>query len=238
MDEITRFECVRQALDEVAEPERRDHLQRYFKTSKGEYGEGDRFRGVRVPMVRKVAKQFRDIDLMIVVKLLRSPYHEDRLTSLLIMIDKFDRGDAKLQNQIFQLYLDNTTHINNWDLVDTSAPQVVGAYLQEKDREILINLAKSGVIWERRIAMLSTYHFIKQDEFKDALRIADLLLTDKEDLIHKAVGWMLREIGNRDRQTEEEFLKPRYNQMPRTMLRYAIEKFPPQMRKAYLNGEI
>ena len=229
---------IRQALINFAEPGRKEQQERYFKTGEGEYGAGDIFRGVRVPKVRKVAKQFQGVSLDVVEELLHSKYHEDRQTALFILVNKFPKANDSMRERIFKLYLNNTDFINNWDLVDGSAAHIVGAYLLDKDKHILRTLAHSEFLWERRIAMLSTLHYIKQNQFKATFQIADILLNDDEDLIHKAVGWMLREVGNRSIEAEEEFLKPRYHTMPRTMLRYAIEKFPETKRRAYLNGKI
>lgn len=214
------------------------HSQRFFKTGPGEYGEGDRFRGIRVPQIRSVAKEFRHSSVADAVGLLESQYHEDRLCALFLLVHHFKKGDATLQKRVYDLYLKNTDHINNWDLVDSSAEHIVGAYLFEKSRKPLYTLAKSRSLWERRISIMATFHFIRRSDFDDTLRLSDLLLHDKEDLIHKAVGWMLREIGNRNQRVAEEFLQARYARMPRTMLRYAIEKFDEQKRRKYLNGEV
>lgn len=212
-------------------------LQRFFKTGIGEYGEGDMFRGIRVPVLRKLVIAAQAISLEQVEELLHSSYHEDRLLALLILVRKYNKTEATEQAAIYQLYLANTQFINNWDLVDASAHYIVGAYLNDKSQRPLDRLARSHSMWERRIAMMATFYFIKREQFDTALRIAKILLKDKEDLIHKAVGWMLREIGQRDIQKEEEFLMEHYQTMPRTMLRYAIEKFPEKKRKAYLKRE-
>jgi 3-methyladenine DNA glycosylase AlkD len=230
-------ETVQHALANLADPTIAEHSQRFFKTGPGEYGEGDRFRGVRVPILRTVARQFDPLSLSEVERLLHSPFHEDRLTALLILVRQFGRKGADRQ-AIYDLYRRNTAFINNWDLVDSSAPQIVGGFLADKPRAILDDLAISDSLWERRIAIMATMHFIKSGQFEDTLRLARVLLHDKEDLIHKAVGWMLREVGNRDRTVEEAFLAQTYRTMPRTMLRYAIEKFPEDKRKAYLLGGI
>jgi 3-methyladenine DNA glycosylase AlkD len=212
--------------------------QRFFKTEPGEYGEGDIFIGIKVPVLRKLAKEYLDLALKDTRKILRSKYHEVRLLALLIMVGQFSRGDEKKKKSIYELYLKNTRYINNWDLVDLSAYHIVGPYLMDKSREPLFELANSGSLWERRIAIMSTFYFIKNNEFTDTLEIAGILLSDAEDLIHKAVGWMLREIGKRQLKTEEAFLKRNYKIMPRTMLRYAIEKFPEPKRKRYLKGTV
>jgi 3-methyladenine DNA glycosylase AlkD len=212
--------------------------QRFFKTGPGEYGEGDIFLGIKVPVLRKLAKEYFDLPLKEVKPILRSKYHEIRLLSLFILVDQFSKSDQKKKKRIYELYLKNTGFINNWDLVDSSAHHIVGPYLIDKSKALLAELAQSDLLWERRIAILSTFHYIKNDKFSDTLRIAEMLLSDKEDLIHKAVGWMLREIGKRRLPSEETFLKKHYHNMPRTMLRYAIEKFPEPKRQRYLKGQI
>ena len=209
--------------------------QRFFKTGKGEYGEGDRFLGIRVPKLRKCVREFHEIPLEDTLELLTSAYHEARLLALLIMIAKFT-STASERKVIYHSYLKNTQFINNWDLVDCSAEHIVGAYLYDRSRKPLYGLAESRSLWERRISVMSTFHFIRKDDFSDTLSIAELLLHDHEDLIHKAVGWMLREVGKRNMNAEEKFLKAHYKTMPRTMLRYAIEKLPEAERQAYLRG--
>ncbi len=231
-------ETVRAHLRELADPAIARQSQRFFKTGPGEYGEGDRFLGIRVPVLRKVAKRLAGLPVQEVLKLLRSPLHEERLLALFILIDRFRRGTPEEKEAVYRLYLQHTQFINNWDLVDTSAEHIVGAFLWEHDRKPLYELAKSQDLWERRIAIMATFYFIKQNDFGDALRISGLLLNDREDLIHKAVGWMLREIGKRAIEEEESFLRRHYRQMPRTMLRYAIEKFPEEKRQRYLRGQI
>jgi len=213
-------------------------LQHFFKTGPGEYGEGDQFLGVRVPAIRQVAKKNKNLSLSDTQTLLQSAIHEERLLALIILTYKFRNGDPNQQIEIYKTYLNNTGHINNWDLVDVSAEHIVGAYLYHRSCKSLYKLAKSESLWERRIAIMSTFHFIKNDEFEETIRIAERLVTDTEDLIHKAVGWMLREVGKRDRNKEEIFLKKHYQCMPRTMLRYAIEKFPENIRQQYLKGKI
>jgi len=212
------------------------HSSRFFKTGKGEYGEGDKFLGIRVPMTRKYARKFRDAPLAVVRKLLTSNFHEERLLAVIMLADRFNRGDAEARKGIYELYLGHTKYINNWDIVDSSAHLIVGPYLQDKSRKTLYTFARSNALWERRIAIMATFHYIRQNEFNTALDISELLVNDREDLIHKAVGWMLREIGKRDLKTEEQFLKKHITGMPRTMLRCAIEKFPEKKRKAYLNA--
>jgi 3-methyladenine DNA glycosylase AlkD len=213
-------------------------LRRFFKTGKGEYGEGDLFYGIKVPVQRKIAKKHKDISLTDIQILLNSPMHEERLVSLFILVDQFTTGDEETKERIFNLYLKNTKNINNWDLVDLSAPKIVGAYLLNRDKEILFKFARSSNLWEKRIAILSTYTFIRNQNFDITLQISEMLLNDKHDLIHKGVGWMLRELGNKNLRVEEDFLKKHYRQMSRTMLRYAIEKFPEKKRKDYLQGKI
>jgi 3-methyladenine DNA glycosylase AlkD len=209
-------------------------LPGFFKTGPGEYGEGDVFIGVRVPAVRKVAGEFKLLPLPEVVRLLHSKIHEERLTALVILVLQTAKGDAETRKRVCDLYLANTKHINNWDLVDLSAPQLVGVHLNDKSRRPLYRLARSAWLWDRRISILATFHFIRQRDFDDTIRIAEMLLADRADLIHKAVGWMLREVGKRDQEVLEAFLQMHSRIMPRTMLRYAIEKFPTKERLAYL----
>lgn len=213
-------------------------MQRYFKTGKGEYGEGDKFLGLNAGQQRKIAKEFWGMALPELKPYLNSGIHEERLVALFILVEKFAKADEKGKKEIFDFYLENTQGINNWDLIDLSAPKIIGQFLLEKDKSILYRLAKSQSIWEKRIAIMATLAFIKEKEFKDTFAIAELLLNDKHDLIHKAVGWMLREIGNRDLKAEERFLKKHCKKMPRTMLRYSIEKFPEKKRLACLKGTI
>jgi len=226
------------ALKKLGNPAIAAHSQGFFKTGPGEYGKGDRFLGIRVPVLRAQARRFREMPLLEILQLLTSPYHEERLCSLFLLVDRFKRGDASERSEIFRHYLENTRYINNWDLVDSSAPQIVGAYLAERDKRPLHLLAQSKSLWERRIAIMATFYFIRQQRFDITMVLAESLLNDHEDLIHKAVGWMLREVGNRDGKLERRFLNKHYQAMPRTMLRYAIEKFPPQERMRYLKSEI
>lgn len=230
---------LQQDLHALSNPSQAQNLQRFFKTGKGEYGEGDVFLGITMPQQRVVAKKyFREISLTDVEKLLHSKYHEERMTALIILTYKFDKATLTEKQKTFDLYLRNTKHINNWDLVDVTTPQIVGGYLLDKERKVLYSLAQSSLLWERRISVLATFAFIREHQFEDSLNIAKILLDDKEDLIHKAVGWMLREVGKRNQAAEEEFLKQHYKKMPRTMLRYAIEKFEEGKRKKYLSSRI
>ncbi len=228
------IEDIKEEFQKLKNPEHAAQLQRYFKTGKGEYGEGDIFLGLRVPVIRKTARKYKTISLEIAVKFLHSPFHEERLFALLVMIEMLKKANGIDKEKIYNLYLNNTEYINNWDLVDLSAGKIIGSYLFDRSREPLYLLAKSKYIWERRIAIISTSYFISKNDFEDTLNIAEVLLQDKEDLIQKAVGWMLREVGKRDLETEERFLKIHYKLMPRTMLRYAIEKFPEAKRQIYL----
>jgi 3-methyladenine DNA glycosylase AlkD len=225
---------ARRDIRKVANAGRANVNKWFFKTGPGEYGEGDRFLGVTVPQLRQIARTHQDLPLPDAVRLLRSRWHEERLLALLILVRQYLRGDEGTRRAIHKAYLRNTRSINNWDLVDSSAPQIVGAHLDHADRSLLRRLARSKSVWERRMAMIATQHYIRNGEFDDALAIAALLRHDQHDLIHKAVGWMLREIGNRNRAVEERFLREHAHTMPRTMLRYAIEKFPQPLRKKYL----
>jgi 3-methyladenine DNA glycosylase AlkD len=233
-----RLKELRKKIKVLGSPDVSKTMQWFFKTGKGEYGEGDIFVGLKVPTQRKLAGEFRDLSLTDLKVLLNSTVHEERLISLFILVDKYGRGDEKEKETIFSFYLKNRRGINNWDLVDLSAPKIIGKHLLKKDKSLLFKFALSKNLWERRIAVLSTYEFIRNNDFAVTLQLSDILLQDKHDLIHKAVGWMLREIGKRDLETEENFLKLSYKKMPRTMLRYAIEKFPETKRKKYLQGKI
>ncbi len=210
----------------------------FFKTEKGNYGYGDIFLGIKVPKQREIAKKYSGLSLSDIRQLLNSKIHEHRLVGLIILVRQFDKADEAGKKKIFEFYLKNAKRINNWDLVDSSAPYIPGAYLRDKNKSILYKLAKSNNLWEKRIAIISTQALIRDNQFKYTFDIAKILLNDKHDLIHKAVGWMLREVGNKNQHLEEKFLKRHYKSMPRTALRYAIEKFPEIRRKAYLNGKI
>ena len=229
---------IKNEMRKLANKKIAEHSQRFFKTGKGQYGEGDIYLGIRVPVLRKIAKKFRRISLAEVSKLLESKFHEERLLSILMLVNLFKSGDEDDQELIYELYLDKTKFINNWDIVDISAGNIVGAFLFKKDKAPLYRLVFSENLWERRIAIVATFYFIRNDEFDDTLKIAEILFNDKEDLIHKAVGWMLREVGKRVIEIEEEFLEEHYLKMPRTMLRYAIERFPETRRKMYLKGQV
>jgi len=229
---------IRKALRAFADETDAVIYQRFFKTGPGEYGEGDRFIGVRVPATRRVAREYGTLPLVDTLTLLRSAIHEERLLALIILSLKFKAGTPDEQAAVYRAYLDHTAFINNWDLVDVSAEHVVGAYLERRSRKPLHDLARSESLWERRIAILSTFRFIRHHDFDETLNIAEILVADAHDLIHKAVGWMLREVGKRDRSKEEGFLIKHYRTMPRTMLRYAIEKFPEETRQQYLKGTL
>ncbi len=225
-------------LQELANPRIAEHSQRFFKTGKGEYGVGDKFLGIRVPVLRMTAKKHKDISLSEALKLLKSKWHEERLTALLLLVGLFQRGPEQEQKKVYEAYLKHTRYINNWDLVDCSSHLIVGPYLYGKSQVTLNKLARSKNLWERRIAMMATYHHIRQDSFNQTLKFAKQFLKDKEDLIHKSTGWMLRELGKRSKKLEVEFLNEHYRNMPRTMLHYAIEKFPERERQRYLKGMI
>ena len=234
----TSLAAVRRDIRALGSPERARHSLRFFRTGPGEYGEGDKFFGLSVPEMRAIAKRYRDLGHDQVLQLLQSEWHEDRVVALLLLVDGYKRGDEAGRQKIHRAYLSNTARINNWDLVDMSAGQVVGGHLDVGEISLLEKLARSKDLWERRIAIVATFHFIKQHQLEPTLRIADMLLNDSHDLIHKAVGWMLREVGKQDRKVLDRFLAERYADMPRTMLRYAIERHPEATRKRYLAGTI
>lgn len=225
------------ALRVLSDPKDAAFLQRFFKTGKGEYGEGDRFLGIRVPDVRKVARDFSGLPLSDCEKLLASPYNEERLLALVVLSNRFKKAPQE-RAAIARLYLRSLRRVNNWNLVDTSAPDILGAWLEDRSRTPLRKLARSRSLWDRRVAILSTFHFIRAGEFSDTLDLTRLLLNDPEDLMHKACGWMLREIGKRDSRALETFLRKHCREMPRTMLRYAIERLPEAKRQAYLKGKV
>ncbi len=231
---MTNLSEIKQELKNLADPKRAENSQRFFKTAKGEYGEGDIFLGINLPTQRKVAQKFKNLELEEVKKLLQSKIHEERLVSLLILIQQYEKGDETTKKKLYEFYLTNAKRINNWDLVDVSAPKIVGDYLLTRPKKILYQLAKSDNLWEKRIAIVSTWMLIRNNQLNDTLKIAEILLNDQHDLIHKAVGWMLREVGKRDQILLENFLKKYSKKMPRTMLRYAIEKFDKEKRKFYM----
>jgi 3-methyladenine DNA glycosylase AlkD len=228
---------VSSALRALGDAQTARFLQGYFQTQPGGYGAGDVFIGVRVPVVRRLARRFCGLPPAALRRLLRSKIHEERLAALLIMVAQFSRGDAGQRAALLRLYLDHTRHINNWDLVDASAPGIVGAAVADTGRDTLLDeLARSGSVWERRIAIIATLHLIRRGDVRPALRIAKALLGDEHDLIHKAAGWMLREAEKRQPAALRTFLDRHCRRMPRTMLRYAIERLEPAERQAYLKG--
>jgi 3-methyladenine DNA glycosylase AlkD len=226
-------------IRELANEEIAKHSLRFFKTNKGQYGYGDIFLGVRAPKIRLIAKKHIDISIADMKTLIQSKYHEERFLGLIILVNKYSKTkDKKNRNQLYKIYVSSFKYINNWDLVDVTCPHVTGKHLLDKDRTILYKWAKSEDLWTKRIAMVSTFCFIRKNDLGDTFKIAEILLHDGHDLIHKAVGWMLREAGKRDIKEEEVFLKKHYKTMPRTMLRYSIEKFPENKRQKYLKGTI
>lgn len=230
--------AIRKEIRALGTPERAKSSLRFFRTGPGEYGEGDKFLGLTVPEMRAIARRYRALDHDAVVELLQSHWHEERLVALVLLVDGYQRGDKPQRDRIHRAYLANTRRINNWDLVDASAAAIVGGHLEATEISLLERLARSKDLWERRIAIVATFHFIKQNEFAPTLRIAEMLLGDSHDLIHKAVGWMLREVGKRDRKVLDTFLSKHYRTMPRAALRYAIERHPESIRKGYLAGTI
>lgn len=229
---------VKKALKEKSNPEKAAFFPRFFKSGKGEYGEGDKFFGVIVPDQRKIAKQFVGLPDKEIAKLIIDPVHECRLTAIFILVYRFKKEDEAAQEKTVEFYLNNLDGVNNWDLVDSSAEKILGAFLENRDRQILYEFAETDHLWKQRIAMIATLHFIRNDDFGDTIAIAKLLLDHQHDLIHKAVGWMLREMGKRNEKLLKSFLKEHYQTMPRTMLRYAIEKFPKETRQKYLAGKV
>lgn len=225
---------LRADLRKCGNKEKAGILQRFFKTGPGEYGHGDIFLGIAVPTLRNFAKLYQGLEFDDVMQLLKSRFHEERLLSLLILIIGYRKADLPGKRRIYRAYLNHSGYINNWDLVDVTAKHIVGAFLRDKDRAPLYKLARSGFLWERRIAIMSTFHFIEDNDFEDTFKIAKILISDPHDLIHKAVGWMLREVGKRDMASEERFLKKYHAVMPRTMLRYAVERFMATKKRKYL----
>ncbi len=227
-----------QVKKEIQAKRNREHaplLQRFFKTGKGEYAEGDIFYGLTVPESRIIAKKFFDLPFTEIPKLLHSKIHEERAIALFILVEQFKKADEKMKKKIVDFYLSSTRWINNWDLVDLSSHKILGEYLVDKDAKILLKMAKSKNLWERRIAIVSAFAFIRRGKLKESFHLAEMLLKDSHDLMHKAVGWMLREAGKKDRVPLEVFLDTHAHHMPRTMLRYAIEKFSPAERQFYLS---
>ncbi len=231
------IEEVTQLFTMLGDPAIAEHSMRFFKTGRGEYGEGDKFLGIRVPVIRKEVKKHLQISLKDAEQLLQSKYHEIRLFAVILLTEKFNRANENEQQEIYSLYLANTAKVNNWDIVDASAHKIVGPFLLNKDRSKLYELARSKSMWERRIAIISTFYYIRHHQFEDTLKISKILLADSEDLIHKAVGWMLREVGKKSPSGLKAFLTKHSAEMPRTMLRYAIEKLPQNERKKYLRRE-
>ena len=226
--------ALRAHLHEMRDPGRARAMRRFFKTDPGEYGAGDRFLGVPVPALRRLARDHESLDLRATSTLLSSPWHEERAVALFILVRRYERGTAAERTAIHRLYLERRDRVNNWDLVDCSAAVIVGQHLDGRPRALLKRLAASRSVWDRRIAIIATFHFIKHGDYAETLELARRLLADDHDLIHKAVGWMLREVANRDRPAAERFLRAHAREMPRTMLRYAIEKFPAAKRREYL----
>lgn len=229
-------DTIQARLEALADEKDSAVLQSFFKTGPGQYGEGDRFRGIRVPVLRKLCREFPQAAIAEALTLLQSPWHEDRLLALLLLVDRYNSSDDAGREEIYETYCSRTDRINNWDLVDLSAPNIVGRHLATRDRSPLDRFAVSSNLWERRIAIVSTFHFIRQGQFDDTLAISELLLGDRHDLMHKATGWMLREVGKRDQPILEAFLARHYPRIPRTTLRYAIERFPEERRQAWLKG--
>ncbi len=225
---------LEQELQKLGSPSKSKIYSRFFKTGKGEYGEGDVFIGLTVPEQRALAKRYVNLDIADVEKLLLNKIHEYRLTGFFILTYKFEKADEKQKKSIVEFYLRNKHCANNWDLIDCVADKILGSYLLGKKKDVIYELAKSDSLWDRRIAIISTFHFIKNNQFEDTLKISEILLNDKHDLIHKAVGWMLREVGKRNQKKEEEFLKKYHKTMPRTMLRYAIERFDEDKKRFYM----
>ena len=235
---MTTPKIIQAHLRNIANPEIAISALRFYKTAPGQYGEGDVFLGIKVPTLRAVLKEFRGTPLKTINALLKSKFHEERLFALLLLIDFYKRGNDAARQNAYELYLSHTPYINNWDLVDVSAPHIVGDFLASRSRQPLYRLVKSNTLWERRIAIVATFDFIRRHDFNDTLLISSQLISDQHDLIHKAVGWMLREVGKRNLEIEEAFLQENYRKMPRTMLRYAIERMHETRRKAYLSGTV
>ena len=225
---------IQQQLESLIDPVKREYLPKFFKTGKGQYGEGDQFLGVVVPNTRMVAKQYKNCDFSVMAELLQSPWHECRLCALLMLVERFRKSDETERKRIYDFYLSQTERINNWDLVDLSAPAIVGEYLKDKPREDLYRLADSTLLWDQRIAIVANWKLIRYGEYFDILALSERLLNHKHDLMHKSIGWMLRELGKRNKELLIQFLDKHSTRMPRTMLRYSIEKFPEDERQYYL----
>lgn len=236
---MSSWQDLASELDALGNPTIAEHSQRFFKTYEGGYAEGDQFIGLRVPVTRKIAGKYNDMELTEIEKLLESPIHEHRLAALVIMVNKYKKAkkDLELRRQLYELYLKRTDCINNWDLVDISCRDIVGAWLMDKPKDPLYKMAKSKHLWERRIAIVSTWQFIRERKLDETFKISEMLLQDNEDLIHKAVGWMLREAGKKDEDRLREFLDKHAHEMPRTMLRYSIEKLHAADRTHYMNAK-
>ena len=230
----TTAHIIQQELETLIDPVKREYLPKFFKTGKGQYGEGDQFLGVVVPNTRMVAKQYKNCDFSVMAELLQSPWHECRLCALLMLVERFRKSDETERKRIYDFYLSQTERINNWDLVDLSAPAIVGEYLKDKPREDLYRLADSTLLWDQRIAIVANWKLIRYGEYFDILALSERLLNHKHDLMHKSIGWMLRELGKRNKELLIQFLDKHSTRMPRTMLRYSIEKFPEDERQYYL----
>jgi len=236
---MTQIDECKKELRQYIEPEKAELLPKFFQTFPKGYGEGDLFLGIRVPNIRKIAKKYKNFTFNELSILISDVYHEIRLLALFILVIRFEKSKQECEHkQIAEFFIKNIEYVNNWDLVDSSAHKILGAYLEDKDRQILYDYATSGKLWLQRIAIIATFWYIRKEDFCDALKIAEILVNHPHHLIHKAVGWMLREVGNRNREAEEHFLKKFYKTMPRTMLRYAIEKFENKLRQKYLKGLI
>lgn len=229
---------LKKDIRKLADSKKAKIYQKFFKTGPGEYGEGDIFLGLTSSQTKEIVTKFMFLSLKDIQELLNSKIHEEKTVGFRLLVEKFEKGDEKEKKEIYDFYMKNTKKANNWDLVDVSAYKIVGAYLLNRDKSVLYKLAKSSNLWEKRISIIATFYFIKNNQFEDTLKISEILLNDTHDLIHKAVGWMLREVGKKDQEVEEKFLKKHYKIMPRTMLRYSIERFPEPLRKKYLRGEI
>lgn len=230
------YQQIDAAFTQFADPKIAENSKRFFKSGKDEYAEGDKFLGLRVPILRQHVKLARELPFDQILKFLHSQWHEKRLFAFFLLVDRFQRANDEGKKEIFDIYVSNIMWVNNWDLVDSSAHKIIGAWLSDKDRGLLYKLVESNSLWERRIAIMATFHFIRNGDLTDIFALSERLLHDNEDLIHKVVGWMLREAGKRDRVAESNFLKKHYEILPRTLLRYAIEKYSPEERKAWLSG--